>query len=201
MSDHSEREEIRDIEALRLLAHPLRHRIDQELRRGPVNSTTLARALGVSTGLASYHLRQLAEHGFVEEAPELARGRERWWRVVRKDRRFPRWSEQSPEMRAVIGQMNRTDFLADLEEFARFEREREGLGEWADAFPFSRGTIRVNLHELVEFFEEYIALLYRYNRPEAETPDDARTVLTRFYAIPAAEATPVEEGRTDDAPD
>ncbi|MBC6462199.1 ArsR/SmtB family transcription factor [Actinomadura sp. HBU206391] len=201
MNDPSRRQEITDIAALKLLAHPLRHRIEQELRRGPVNSTTLARALGVSTGLASYHLRELAKHGFVEEVPELAHGRERWWRHVPMDRRFPRWSEQSPEMRAVFDEMNRGFFLSDLEELNRFERERGELGAWADAFPFSRGSIRVNLDELLEFFEAYIALLYRYNRPEEDTPSDARTVLTRFFAIPASEPPATEEERRDEPGD
>ena len=32
--------------------------------------------------MASYHLRQLASHGFIEEAPELAEdGKQRWWRA------------------------------------------------------------------------------------------------------------------------
>jgi DNA-binding transcriptional ArsR family regulator len=93
--------EILDLDTLRLLAHPLRRRIEKELRRGPVTATSLAKALGESTGLTSYHLRELARHGFVEEVPHLRRGRERWWQFAPKDRRFPPLSEQSAEMRAV----------------------------------------------------------------------------------------------------
>ena len=52
-------------------------------------------------------------------------------------------------------------------------------------FPYSRGTIRLTQAELREFFEEYIALLNRYKRPEAETPPGARTFLTRLLAFPA----------------
>src|SRR3954470_8818921 len=77
-----------DLDALRLLTHPLRRRMEQELRKGPVTATSLAKALGESSGLTSYHLRELAKHGFVAEVPELARGRERWWRSVPRDRRF-----------------------------------------------------------------------------------------------------------------
>ena len=201
MSDASPRQEITDVESLRLLAHPLRYRIEQELRRGPVNSTTLARSLGVSTGLASYHLRRLADHGFVEEVPELARGRERWWRFVPMDRRFPRRSEQSPEMRELMDEMSRSDFVADLEEVTRFQRERDELGDWGDAFVFSRGSMRVNLDELAAFFEEYIALLMRYSRPDADPAPDARVVLTRFFAVPAASAPAGEEDRTSEQRD
>jgi hypothetical protein len=105
----------------------------------------------------------------VEGIPELARGRERWWRSVPKDRRFPRRSEQRPELRAVMDEMLRRDAEADLTGFARAQAEAED-GPWADAFPLSRGSIDVTLEELKDFFEEYIALLYKYRRPERETP-------------------------------
>lgn len=173
-----------DLEAIRLLAHPLRQRIERELRRGPVSATSLARALGESTGLTSYHLRKLAEYGFVEEAPELGRGRERWWRFVPKDRRFPLRSEQSQEMRAVLDELAAREFAADFAQFARGQRDAEGTDPWADAYPFSRGTIQVTLEELRQFFEEYIVLLNKYQRPDEEVPPDARTVSTRFFAYP-----------------
>ena len=54
----------------RTLANPLRRRILSHLQQQrEANSTSLARALGESTGTTSYHLRQLAEQGFIEEIP------------------------------------------------------------------------------------------------------------------------------------
>ena len=41
-------------------------------QRGPATASMLAERLGESSGATSYHLRQLAAHGFVEDAPELA---------------------------------------------------------------------------------------------------------------------------------
>ncbi len=184
MDEPHPRREITDLESLKLLAHPVRYRIQDRLRQGPATSTTLARALGLNTGATSYHLRQMAEHGFIEEVPELARGRERWWRARPLDLRFPRRSEQSEEMRPVMDQMHRLDFAAELEQFARFQLEREELGPWADALLFSRGSIRVDLAELEAFFEEYISLLKRYQRPDEQTPPQARTVLARLFAFP-----------------
>ncbi|MGD3108763.1 hypothetical protein [Streptomyces sp. YGL11-2] len=46
----------------------------------------MAEPTGESTGLVSHRLRRMVEHGFVEEVPELAKGRERWWRAVPGDR-------------------------------------------------------------------------------------------------------------------
>ncbi|MDO8105911.1 helix-turn-helix domain-containing protein [Isoptericola sp. b441] len=70
-------------EALKAFVHPLRVAMFDRLRdHGPATATQLAQALGESTGQTSYHLRQLARHGFVEDDPGHAGGRERWWRPV-----------------------------------------------------------------------------------------------------------------------
>jgi predicted ArsR family transcriptional regulator len=71
-------QEINDLEVLKSLAHPRRQRIIEYLAmHGPATSASLARALGLNTGATSYHLRELAKHGFVEDVPEKAHGRER----------------------------------------------------------------------------------------------------------------------------
>lgn len=66
---------------LKALTHPLRLRMLVLLRtHGPATATTLADRLGINTGATSYHLRQLAEHGWIEEEAERGTGRDRWWR-------------------------------------------------------------------------------------------------------------------------
>jgi hypothetical protein len=177
-----------DTEALRLMTQPVRLRIQEQLRHGPANATALARALGESTGLTSHHLRQMAKHGFVEEVPELARGRERWWRSARVDWRVPPREEQDAEMRALLDQMVRMDLATDLEEFVSAQlRLDNAAGEaWVDQLPYSRGFIEVTAGELTEFFEEYLKLLSRYRRPPGEIPPDARPVVASFLAYPAA---------------
>lgn len=190
--------ELTDVEALKALAHPLRQRIQELLRRGPATATTLARALGESTGATSYHLRQLARYGFIEDAPELAGGRQRWWRLVHQDLRFPLRSQQDPATRTVLDQLNELWSAEDRAALARFEAARDRMGVWGDAMPYSRGSIRLTLEELRDFFEEYIALLKRYQRPEEDTPPGARDVLTRFLAFPADAPAPAPGG--EDAP-
>lgn len=70
-------------EALKAFAHPLRMAMYAALRNeGPATATMLGRRLGESSGQTSYHLRQLEKHGFVEDDPGHAGGRERWWRAV-----------------------------------------------------------------------------------------------------------------------
>jgi DNA-binding transcriptional ArsR family regulator len=73
---------VTDVRALRALAHPLRNRLLGLLRLdGPSTATLLAARVGESSGSTSYHLRQLAAYGFVEELPQHGSGRERWWRA------------------------------------------------------------------------------------------------------------------------
>ncbi|WP_327092958.1 helix-turn-helix domain-containing protein [Nonomuraea sp. NBC_01738] len=188
MADHVVRK-ITDLEALRALSHPRRQRILGHLSgHGPATSADLARELDLNTGATSYHLRELAKHGFVEEVPEKAHGRERWWRSVPADLRFPLRSEQDSETRAVMDELNARAYSEDL---ADFRRALAGMdpGGWGDAFPFSRGTIMVTLPQLAEFFEEYLALVMRYSVPVEEADPEARRVHTRFLAFPDAPAT------------
>ncbi|WP_232665299.1 ArsR/SmtB family transcription factor [Pseudonocardia sp. TRM90224] len=176
-----------DLAAVTTLAHPRRRQILERLKLGgPATSAMLARDLDLNTGATSYHLRELAASGLVEDVPERASGRERWWQAARHDLRFPRRSEQSPEMRQAFEEMSRIGFAADLEDFARaYEATAEASDPWSDAFLHSRGSIDVTGEELVQFFEEYIALLKRYQRRPDQRPEGARTVYARFFAHPA----------------
>lgn len=77
-----DRRKLSDPRVLRAIAHPVRTRILEELSAtGPVRAADVARDLGIPANLASFHLRQLAKYGLVEEAPEEARDRrDRVWR-------------------------------------------------------------------------------------------------------------------------
>lgn len=71
-----------DALALRALAHPQRLRMLGLLRiEGPATATRLAERLGLNSGATSYHLRQLARHGFIEEDAGRGSKRDRWWRA------------------------------------------------------------------------------------------------------------------------
>ena len=73
-----------DPRVLRAIAHPVRTRVLDELHAsGPARAADVARELGIPANQASFHLRQLAKYGLVEEAPEEARDkRDRVWRAA-----------------------------------------------------------------------------------------------------------------------
>lgn len=178
--------EITDPAALRALAHPLRQRILRALaENGPATSTALGALLGENTGATSYHLRQLAEYGFIEEAPELAKGKERWWRSPPKDLRYRMDREQSPEVRQLLEGLFAQHLAEDIEMFQQFEAQRAELGEWADIMPFSRGAVYATPAEIEEFFEDYLTLLKRFQATHRQGRPGTRRVLTRFLAFPA----------------
>ncbi|MVU81270.1 helix-turn-helix domain-containing protein [Nocardia sp. ET3-3] len=184
MADEPRTEFMTDIAALRLMAHPLRRRIEEQLRGGPVNATSLAKELGESTGLTSYHLRQMAKHGFVEEVSELSTGKERWWRAVPRDRRWPRYSEQDDEMRAASAEITRQHVAEVVDLYESFERHAHELGSRADVFTYSRATIRVDRARFEEFFEAYIDLVQRFEAVDEEGDDDQKSVLLRMFSFP-----------------
>lgn len=82
MSYHSQGQPVHDPKILRAIAHPVRNRILTELTAsGSMRAADLARELDIPANQASFHLRQLAKYGLVEEDPEAARDkRDRVWR-------------------------------------------------------------------------------------------------------------------------
>jgi predicted ArsR family transcriptional regulator len=75
---------VHDPTVLRAIAHPMRNRILGEMSAtGPTRAADLARDLGIPANQASFHLRQLAKYGLVEEAVGAGRDRrDRVWKLV-----------------------------------------------------------------------------------------------------------------------
>ena len=72
-----------DARGMRALAHPVRVKVLSELQRhGPSTATLLSPTVGATPSVTSWHLRHLAEHGLVRDAPERGSGRERWWEAT-----------------------------------------------------------------------------------------------------------------------
>ncbi len=78
------RPELHDPRVLRAIAHPVRSRILTELdAAGSLRAADVAQALGIPANSASFHLRQLAKFGLVEEDPAAARDkRDRVWKAT-----------------------------------------------------------------------------------------------------------------------
>jgi len=73
---------ISDVRTLRALGHPVRIALIEELSLGgALTATQVGERIGESATTCSFHLRQLAKYGFVEEAGG-GKGRARPWRMT-----------------------------------------------------------------------------------------------------------------------
>jgi DNA-binding transcriptional ArsR family regulator len=177
-----------DPRAMRALAHPLRLRLLGELRvRGPQSVGMLCDLLDEAPGSISYHVGKLAEFGFVEEAPELARDRrERWWRSAHKITSWePLENLQNPEQRAALGALRRAvlqRYVEGLEEY--LEAEPSLPAEWVGAAVSSDVFLHLTSDELVELRSELEALAGRWQQRSNPDRDGARPVTVIYHAFP-----------------
>lgn len=185
MTEPLQPREVRDVEELRTLAHPMRQRILRRLREaGPATSTTLARDLGENSGIMSYHLRLLAEHDFVREIAGRGQGRERWWEVSPEPMWIPR-EGLSVEAQAEVSGLQPLRWADDLEGFERFRAARKDMGEWGrGTWVSGRTTLTLTREEAARLIADQQELIGRYQRETGDAPTDTRTVVFRFLAYP-----------------
>lgn len=168
--------------AMRALASPLRREILSQLAHsGPATSTTLAKALGHNTGTTSYHLRLLADTGFITELRDRAKGRERWWSLVKADRRMPSRDQLTESERELAERLADDRLAEDLRLLAEFGRDRDEPDDWIQG---SRSRTFLTRRQLREFHDEYLKLLRRFDVDRDAAPDDARMVLLRWVGFP-----------------
>lgn len=164
------------------LTNPVRRRILHYLGHyREANSTSVARALGESTGTTSYHLRKLAEQDLIEEIPERSVGRERWWRLLPIDHRPAAPDDRTPEEQSALRQLRAQQLSTDIELAIQAESEFAGPDGWVQG---SRAGCYMTRQELHAFFDEYMALLSKYGHNHADAPEGARLMALRFFTLP-----------------
>ncbi len=203
--------ELTDPRALRGIAHPLRLALIGLLRReGPLTATQAAELLEVSDALASFHLRQLAKYGLVEEAGG-GRGRERPWRATAL---FTQWpgSASTPEMAAATELLETLIAARYLELLmAWIHHKPNEPARWQDAAHFGDNIIYATAEELSELDREIDSLLEpfvpRLEDPGARPPGARQITLLRLafpYMGPtrseSTESTPPSPGNSAAAP-
>ncbi|MEV5004104.1 helix-turn-helix domain-containing protein [Streptomyces sp. NPDC055692] len=166
-----------DARSLRGLAHPLRMRLLTTLRHGgPATASQLAAKLGESSGATSYHLRQLAAHGFVEDAPEHGKGRERWWRAAHGGVSFDETllKDPDPEVRGAADLYLHEIANQRTQELATWLATRNDWSEaWRRASDMSDWTLRLTPALALDLIEKMHELVesYRALAPEDGTAD------------------------------
>ena len=180
--------ELRDPRALRALAHPRRTRLLGLLRReGPLTATEAAALLpGESSGSCSYHLRQLAKYGLVEEAPGRS-GRRRPWRATALSTSWPDRPE-TPELAAAATEFELFVTESQFKALARWILGRHGEPiEWQEAWSFGDSLLYLTPAEVMELRDDLQKLGERYLERLADPalrPEGARPVTLLQMAFP-----------------
>jgi DNA-binding transcriptional ArsR family regulator len=193
-----------DAAALKAMAHPLRVQILRVLElHDEVSVTGLAQELGETTGAISYHLRQLARHGFVAEgvaddaAPEDASDEER-----RPGRRRRMWRLAVDEIH-ITGHAFLSDedtreaagFLLREFESSRSRRLAHWFAtaptwpeEWQKASSDMDGTLTLDPTQTRALADELKAVIDSYR--QLAPGDGARNVDVQYAVYPSAGTEP-----------
>jgi DNA-binding transcriptional ArsR family regulator len=182
-----------DPRALRAYAHPTRMALVGLLRReGPLTATRAAELTGESVASCSYHLRQLAKHGLVEE-DEGGQGREKPWRATA---RFTEWPEHSddPAVSAAADAVTMSAAEAYFEQLTRWVEDRaDEPREWQEATQIGDQILYLTAAELTELGERMRELITpyegRWDDPERR-PRGARQVSIIRMAFPTRDRRP-----------
>ncbi|GAA5143185.1 helix-turn-helix domain-containing protein [Nocardioides marinquilinus] len=176
---------VHDPQVLRAIAHPVRNRILSELdAQGSMRAADLARELGVPANQASFHLRQLAKYGLVEEDPDAARDRrDRVWRAAHAGglRIDLRELEAAPGGKAAARVFRRNAAAwAHVLVDRVFSAEREPDEHRSS----SESALRLTKDEATELTTEIGELVRRYaERGQVAGPDDDRRTYAHFSLL------------------
>ncbi|MFE9044318.1 helix-turn-helix domain-containing protein [Streptomyces sp. NPDC007818] len=177
-----------DPRSLRGLAHPLRIQLLRLLRlSGPATASGLAERLGESSGATSYHLRQLAAHGFVEDDPTRGKGRERWWKAAQEGISWDDslYSDPDPEVRGAADLLLHEVASSHTQELSTWIATRHDWDDaWSSAADMSDFALHLPPDALRELSRRMHDLIDEYrDAPEAQSPDAARVRL-HLHAFP-----------------
>jgi DNA-binding transcriptional ArsR family regulator len=193
---------ITDARTLRALAHPVRIALFEQLAfGGAMTATEVGEEIGESATTCSFHLRQLAKYGFVEEAGG-GTGRSRPWRLTSVGMSF----SPSGDMEAEIA----SDAVVRMFRERQFERYQAWRStkaayplEWRQAATDSQYLFYLTAPELRQLSSEMHELLQRWAMLEGRLLDPSRrpaaSVPVEMMLVAHPVAPPAPEGDSGDA--
>lgn len=178
--------ELTDPRTLRALAHPTRLALVGLLRRrGMLTATQAASLLGLNSGACSFHLRQLAKYGLVEEVS--CPGRQKPWRATAQ---VTTWSSVAaePEMAEAVQLLSGVLVERYAEMMLDWVNRRAGEPEiWQRSAWFGDMMLHVTPNELRALGEQIERLIAPFERrvfEPASRPSGSRPVSLLHVAMP-----------------
>jgi DNA-binding transcriptional ArsR family regulator len=175
---------------MRALAHPLRMDLLELLAvHGPQTASDAAVSLGQTPANVSWHLRKLAEHGFVRQASE-GPGRRRPWKMVAESLS---WGDDAADPAAVTA-------LSDVAIEREVQRLRAAVADspretqdWQAATQVHQSRLWLTADEAAELGSALHDLLHQYDeraRGPGARPAAARLMASVAWVVPNGPAEP-----------
>jgi DNA-binding transcriptional ArsR family regulator len=190
---------ITDPRMLRALSHPVRLALLDALRDGPLTATQAGATIGETPTTCSFHLRQLANYGFVEEAGGGV-GRARPWRLLIESWDAPA-RPGDPEFMNASRVLDHVLLGRQVDRMRRFiDTVSEYPESWQRASTGNTTKLHMTADELTELAAAYRSVMEgfierfrdRAQHPERR-PEGSLPVETFFAAYPAKPVEPAAE--------
>lgn len=173
---------------LHALAHPVRARLLAALRvYGSATATMLAQRLNTNSGATSYHLRQLAEAGLIEDDPEHGSGRQRWWRAAHEGHAWTETQfEDDPNDQAASDWLL-THYIRTQHRWLEdwLESRMEWPREWREAADNSDRELHLSPQGLRALNDEITAVIDRHRVPAEEADPDTQRCVILTHSFPS----------------
>jgi DNA-binding transcriptional ArsR family regulator len=143
---------------MRALSHPVRIALIETLSlEGPMTATEVGERIDESPTTCSFHLRQLAKYGFVEEAGG-GKGRARPWRMTSIGQSIP--TPRDPESEVAAGALMRIMRGRMLDRFQTWlDTQTNYPREWRVASSENEYVFYLTAEELKQLNDELLATL------------------------------------------
>ena len=173
---------------MRALAHPVRMALMEELAvAGQLTATQAAQLVGESPANCSFHLRQLAKYGFVEETGN-GHGRNRPWKLKTTGMTLRTAEQHESETAIAMSTLSMLFWQRAIERLRRWwDTEAVFPKPWRQAAQSKQTIWWVTPDELEALGEELFELLLRYNErahDPSQRPDGAAPVEFLAFAYP-----------------
>ena len=159
---HRELRDVNDPKTLRALTHPVRLALLEALAlEGPLTATAAGELIGESPTTCSFHFRQLAKYGFVEEA-DSGPGRLRPWKIINVGVRFSDVTDDQ-ETSVAAKSLERMVFERAMSRLSTFLSTKASYPKaWQEASESSEMILWVTPEELAQMTREVIAIFNRF---------------------------------------
>jgi DNA-binding transcriptional ArsR family regulator len=184
---------------LKGLSNAIRLRLLELLQHeGPATATMLAARIGRSSGVTSYHLRVLAEHGFVVEDTERGNGRDRFWRARHRSTGF---TVRMPDDPATAENIDATERYLRIVAEEVYRRILAGIDlvaavpDQVTTMPWQLNDwpLRLTIEEARELGRQISELAQQYRREAGDPDPRPGTVRAYFQLQLLPDEPPLEE--------